>query len=86
MAKKVTQKQAEKALAQVAQQFGVTIADGHTAPQLAMDFDWSGNGPNPAIIWEGGPADWAAEAKVEVTGVWTEPATGWALSIYRTEA
>jgi hypothetical protein len=56
-------------------------------PQLRMDFDWFGHGASPAIVWEGGPYDWASECSFELLkvlpkGVWLEPATSWALNIY----
>jgi hypothetical protein len=56
-------------------------------PQLRMDFDWFGYGGSPAIVWEGGPYEWATECSFELLdslpkGVWLEPATSWALNIY----
>lgn len=66
-------------------------------PVLVMDFDYLGYGPRPTVVWEEGPYEWAIHAFDEhrdpewgwtiqghekVDGVWTEPMTSWALSIY----
>lgn len=67
--RKVTQAQAEQALAAVKRQFAAyfepaTFEDGFTVagsapPKLVMDFDWTGTGPGPAIVWKEGPYEWA---------------------------
>ena len=73
MTKKVTKRQAEKALAIVAQWMGKQgygPTEGSPAPtgpeaayrgegpELKMDWDWPGK-PTPTIILEGGPDEWA---------------------------
>lgn len=56
-------------------------------PELVPDWDWSGT-PTPTILLEGGPHDWAIIASGEVCaqmdaiGVFCEPYSGWALSLY----
>lgn len=91
----VTQRRAEKVLAQVKEVFAPWVEDGD-GPTLNMEWDWPSSGPTPTILWEGGPYDWAmlfphggrAEFgfKVkEVTlpkGIFAEPYSGWALCLY----
>lgn len=55
MAKKISKRDAEKVLAAVKKAFPSEPGYG---PELRMDFDWFGNGPNPSIVWEGGPYQW----------------------------
>lgn len=98
--KKVTQKQAQTVLEAIEKRFEPWIAAGGDAPKLIMDFDWLDVGPSPAIIWEGGPYEWAlldpAGDIEEEFGlrippmelpaeVWTEPVTSWALGIHLRE-
>jgi hypothetical protein len=85
---------AEKALNAVKRTFKGWYDGPEDGPQLVKDWDWVG--PTPyAIVWEGGPYDWAmlasgggrdeVGAKVEpirVDGVFLEPVTGWALGVY----
>lgn len=90
---KVTSSRAQKVLEAVRAAFGVQ--DGEDGPVLTMSWDWAGSGSSPAIVWEGGPYDWAILASgggrdewgiehqpVRVSGVFLEPVTGWALGIY----
>jgi hypothetical protein len=71
--KKVTESNAEQALAEVAKwmgKLGYGEAPGEPAPtgpdaayrglgpELKMDWDWPGQ-PTPTILLEGGPEDWA---------------------------
>lgn len=59
-------------------------------PQLVMDWDWGISGPNPTILLEGGPYDWALDScpwvqkQLDKAGVkvFVEPYSGWALSLY----
>jgi hypothetical protein len=98
---KVTKRQAEQVLAAVKRQFRAWLsADGSNSPVLIMDWDWLGYGPCPSIVWEGGPYDWTMyfpgggiEEEFGTTvkpvtvpkGIWTEPMTMFAISIYREE-
>lgn len=71
---------AEKVLAIVNEQFG-------PGAEIRMDFDWSGHGPQAAIVWEEGPHNWALEMiwyrhDAELGRVWCEPGTGWFLHVY----
>ena len=52
--------------------------------KIVEDFNWSGTTVPFAIIWEEGPYAWAMDASMQlgVAGVWFEPYTSWALSIY----
>ena len=85
---KPTKAQAEKVLRAVQDKYGVSDEYG---PKLVMDFDWFGYGGKPTIVWEGGPYEWAIECSFsllnvladDMPDVWLEPATNWALSIYR---
>jgi hypothetical protein len=99
--KRATKAECLKVFKAVCKQYGVTQEDidkGY-GPQLMMDWDWLGFGPNPAILWEGGPYDWThytpyggrceegwtiRDVSSQMPpGVRTEPMTGWALSIYK---
>lgn len=95
---RVTKAQAEAVLTAVKEQFAPWVeADPYNAPVLIMDWDWTGYGPTPSIIWEGGPFEWAhlfphggpdeefggtIGAVKMPKGVWTECATSWALHVY----
>ncbi|MGV8972212.1 MAG: hypothetical protein ACOH10_07805 [Rhodoglobus sp.] len=89
---------ADRVLAAVRRQFaGWLDPADEGGPQLVKDFDW-GAGPAPyAVIWEGGPYDWAMlageggieeefgakiKAVVFPKTVFCEPYTGWALAIW----
>lgn len=90
----VRKRDADKALAAVKHRFKAWYDKPEYGPQLIKDFNWSG--PTPyAIVWEGGPYDWAILATgggrddfgftvepVRVDGVFLEPITGWALGVY----
>jgi len=85
--RKATKTQAAKVLDLVCKKYGYTVGDPY-GPDLRMDFDWFGYGPTPTIVWEGGPYEWAVECSFTLLddcpqGVWLEPATNWALSVYR---
>lgn len=56
--KKVTKTQANKVLAAVRKQLAGSILPGDAGPIVNMTFDWTGYGPNPAIVWEEGPYQW----------------------------
>lgn len=61
--------------------------DSKYGPELRMDFDWLGYGAWPAIVWEGGPHDWATDCSFELLdalpkGAWLEPVTSWSLNVY----
>lgn len=84
---KPTKAQALAVLKLVRDKYGISPTSEY-GPELRMDFDWFGHGGWPTIVWEGGPYDWAVDCSFEVLedcprGVWLEPATGWALGIYR---
>lgn len=95
--KKVTQAQAEKALAEVARQLskmhgGIRVPTGPDAayhgdgPELNMEWAWSGE-KRPTILLESSLfPEWALEvdsSKVsEVAGVFAEPYSGYALSLF----
>lgn len=94
--KKVTQKQAEKALAEVARQLskmhGLKVPTGPDAafhgdgPELNMEWTWPGK-PTPTILLESSLfPEWALEidsSKVsKVAGVFAEPYSSYALSLY----
>ena len=85
MAKQVTQKQAEKALAQIKKRYKGYWGAGLEEPKLVKNWLWSGDVVPYAILWESGPYDWAVNASfiVKVEGVFAEPYTGWALGIYK---
>ncbi len=100
MTKRVTKAQAEGVLRAVRRTFKGWFDRPEDGPQLMMDFDWSGYGPTPSIVWEGGPYDWphlfSAGGRGDLgerypyppkipKGVFIEPATGFALSLYRDE-
>jgi hypothetical protein len=57
---KPTKAECEKVLRLLKKQRGVTAREATSGygPQLVMDWDWFGDGPRPAIVWEGGPYDW----------------------------
>lgn len=98
MTTKVTKRQAEKVLASIKRQWKTYLDAGYEPPVLIMDWDWFGDGGGrPAIIWEGGPFEWAlfanfggkdefgfdvAEADYDRDEVFVEPLTTWALGIY----
>lgn len=91
-----TRPMASKVKAAVKEQFAEFLASGGPEPRVVMDFDWSGS-PTPSVVWPEGPFGWAlvafgggvvedsyvVEPVAPVPGVWTEPATIWALSVYR---
>ena len=81
-----TKQQAQQALEMVKNYFRYAI-DGDNAPKLIMDWDWFGEGRGtPSIVWEEGPYEWAIMYTGEhgrmPKGVFAEPATSWALSLY----
>ena len=82
----ITKQQAQQALEMVKNYFRYAI-DGDNAPKLIMDWDWFGNGRGtPSIVWEEGPYEWAMtytgyHGRMP-KGVFAEPATSWALSLY----
>jgi hypothetical protein len=95
----VTKRQAEQAFRQFKQQFAAFIEDSDKyGPQLIHNWDWCASGPTKwAIVWEGGPYDWALlvehggtmefgtvvpAAKHWPAGTFTEPVTGWAIGVY----
>jgi hypothetical protein len=84
----LTEQQAQQALEMVKQYFRVYI-DKDNSPKLIMDWDWFGTGPSPSIVWEEGPYEWAIQYTGEHNrfpkGVYGEPATNWALSLYPEE-
>lgn len=62
----VTKRQAQQAFRQVKDQFReITVdIDGANGPKLIKDWDWLDSGPTKwAIVWEGGPHDWAMLAE-----------------------
>lgn len=94
--KKVTREQAEKALREVARQLtemnGFPVLTGRDAahhgdgPELRMDWNWSGT-PTPTILLESSSfPEWTFEidtVKVgAVAGVFAEPYSSYALSLY----
>ena len=96
--RKVTKRQAEKALAEVARQLsqdfngGEPVPTGREAaytgegPELMMDWDWPGR-PTPTILLEGGIySGWAVEIDTQAVGkaagVFAEPWAGYALCLY----
>lgn len=96
MARKITKYQAEATLRAVKKQFSAWFERDEDGPKLIMDWDFFGYGPNPAIVWEGGPYDWPhlvnggigdfneKYAPVKLPkNVWIEAATGFAISLYR---
>lgn len=55
----VRKRDADKVLAAVKKKFKAYLDLG-TGPVLLKDWDWTAGGPVPyAIVWEGGPYDWA---------------------------
>jgi hypothetical protein len=97
----VTKRQAEQAFNQIKKQFAAYIEPGDEAaygPKLIHNWDWLDSGPTTwAIVWEGGPYDWAllAEiggndefgatipaAKAWPAGTFAEPVTSWAVGIH----
>lgn len=73
---KATKAQCERVLTKVDAQFG-------PGAKLVMDFDWFGDGPNPAIVWEEGPYEWAIMLDWwDDNEVWCEPGTSWFVNIY----
>lgn len=95
----VTKRQAEQAFAQVKTQFAASInPDDKYGPKLIKDWDWLDSGPTRwAIVWEGGPYEWALLAQTGGTseygtkipaaknwpaGTFSEAVTGWAIGIH----
>lgn len=81
---KPTEEQALEVLARLQDKYDIHSDNG---PQLVMDFDWLGHGEWPAIVWEGGPYEWATtESFALIKGgprtMWYEPVTAWSLNIY----
>lgn len=56
---KVTKAQAEKVLRAVKTQAKPWVDAGGDGPILVKDFDWAGVTAPWAVVWEGGPYDWA---------------------------
>ena len=82
---KVTEAKAEKVLKELKKMYPAEYyGDGM---KIVENFRWSSTTVPFAIIWEEGPYAWAMDAsfKLEVAGVWFEPYTSWALSIYSTD-
>ena len=95
---KATKRQGERVLAAVRKMFKGWIQSGDTGPNLVMDWDWLGYGPQVSIVWEEGPYDWAmlfphggVEEEFGFTlkpvtlpkGIWTEAITSFAIAIIR---
>jgi hypothetical protein len=95
---RATRRQGERVLAAVRKMFKGWIQSGDTGPNLIMDWDWLGYGPQVSIVWEEGPYDWAmlfphggVEEEFGFTlkpvtlpkGIWTEPITSFAIAIIR---
>lgn len=80
-----TRAQAKQVAALVRKKYG--LKRDETGPELRMNFDWQGTGAWTAIVWEGGPYDWAVECSFDLLpslpkGVWLEPVTSWSMNIY----
>lgn len=97
MTAKITKRQADAVLTLVRKQFAGWLNEGDEGPKLIPDFDWSGTGPGPAIVWEEGPFEWVflvqggedefgftLPERTAPAGTFLEPITGWALGIYPT--
>ena len=95
---RATRRQGERVLAAVRKMFKGWIQSGDTGPNLVMDWDWLGYGPQVSIVWEEGPYDWAmlfphggVEEEFGFTlkpvtlpkDIWTEPITSFAIAIIR---
>lgn len=91
----VRKRDADKALTAVKSRFKGWFDGPDDGPKLVKDWAWIGSPAPYAIVWEEGPYDWAmlatgggrtefgfAVEPVRVDGLFLEPATGWALSIY----
>lgn len=79
---KITKKQATTVLKGIRAKYGYPASDPN-GPQLQMKFDWLGDGGYPAIVWEGGPYEWACENHwLMFDEVFVEPITNWALGIF----
>jgi hypothetical protein len=95
MAVKVKKADADKVLALVRKVYGVKATDEY-GPKLVKKWDWTEC--EYAILWEGGPYDWAiyfphggvgefgnkiTDVSAEVPkDVFCEPYAGWALCLY----
>jgi hypothetical protein len=90
MAVKVKKVDADKVLAAVKKVYGVSIADAAAGygPHLVKKWDWTEC--EYAILWEGGPYDWAIDFSFKALeagspvpkDVFCEPYAGWALCLY----
>lgn len=98
MAKNLTRAKAEKALAQIEKQFGVTAAEKAAGygPTLMENFEGNYDTYRWAIVWEGGPYEWTYGAFEAHTGeygrmegvtrpakVYAEAINHYALALYR---
>lgn len=81
---KVTEAKANKVLKAIQKKFPVEYyGDG---AKVVENFCWTSTTVPFAIIWEEGPYAWVNDVHdIEVAGVWFEPYTSWALSIYSTD-
>jgi hypothetical protein len=78
---KPTKHECEKVLALVKSKFEPT-----SDLQLRMEWDWANPGGWPAITWEEGPYEWAFTFLGlidQIPGLWIEPYSPWAISIYK---
>ena len=80
MAVQVTKKQAEQVFAEVKAKYKAYIFEG-SAPSLVKDFEWGAGKVPYAIVWDGGPYEWAYQVHTNVEGVYTEPYTSWAVAV-----
>jgi hypothetical protein len=84
----ITEQQSQQALEMVKQYFRSYLEAGYPEPELIMDWDWSGK-PEPTIVWEEGPYEWTMIYTGNYNrfpeGVWGEPYTGWALSLFSSD-
>lgn len=82
---KPTEAQALEVLARLNSKYGYDTPSEY-GPKLVMDFDW-GYEEWPAIVWEGGPYEWAVTDSFwlldgSAKGTWYEAITSWSLGIY----
>lgn len=58
----VYKRDAERTLAAIRRMFRSWLGDGAEEPTLVKDYDYGGGTVPYAILWEGGPYDWAVTA------------------------
>jgi hypothetical protein len=80
MSAKVTKKQAEQVFSEIKKKYKAYIYEG-SAPTLVKNFEWGCGPVEYAIVWDGGPYEWAYNAHTKVEGIYTEPYTSWAVAI-----